>query len=639
MGTVTATDADTGDDIAYSLTGGADMAKLTIHPTSGALTFVAAPDYETPTDVESTAPVNMAGNNEYIVTVTATGGTGGRAMTATQTITVTVTDVVNEAPTITLLTATSDAVTDGVDEEDEVTLGIEDAAGVTVVWSQDAGNPQTVAFVDSANNAVSTGGAARVVKFTAPNRLANADYSFTVTATKGGVSDTLDITITVRADDDAPVVLSTSQELEILFPRGPADRLDGPLATDPEGKALTYTLEFEHVGAFVAPADSLLSVQVQGDDYLIGPKANAATPGEFLIAYDNNGASTSYQTFARAKASDGTNESNYTFAISVLYEASAQFSAPAAFESNQRWSRSAEIEMFEGDRADPAAAFAWTAARSGARTWGTGTPSGAQVVKCEALGTSTEYSPGWPAAGTADSGRFTAASPADAIMGDGRLGFAGALDYESPSDAGTDNTYHVRVYNHHMLNLTGGEGVTGLGCTGSALDLKVRIKDAGVPTAVRGLKPVRKVGDNTTLELSWTAPEGFIDPSDNSVVPSTRGGPAVSDHDYRYRVQGAASLDGGDRHRDSRCRGQHLRPRRRQRLRSRGAGEELRGRGRLEVGPGGCGVARGHHRAPADDHAGRLHSRGGGLQAAHQLRRGGDRLRHQRHRTERRLAD
>ena len=108
VGTVTATDADTGDDIAYSLPGGVDRAKFNITD-EGVLTFVTAPDYETPTDVESMNPANQPGNNEYVVTVEVTSGTGDRAMTATQTITVTVTDVVNEAalPVISIAAGTS----------------------------------------------------------------------------------------------------------------------------------------------------------------------------------------------------------------------------------------------------------------------------------------------------------------------------------------------------------------------------------------------------------------------------------------------------------------------------------------------------------------------------------------------------
>ena len=93
VGTVMATDDDTDDSIeSFEITGGADMALFSI-TTAGVLRFLAAPDYENPTDVASTDPPNMAGNNEYIVTVSATSGTGDRAMTTEQTITVTVTDV------------------------------------------------------------------------------------------------------------------------------------------------------------------------------------------------------------------------------------------------------------------------------------------------------------------------------------------------------------------------------------------------------------------------------------------------------------------------------------------------------------------------------------------------------------------
>ena len=95
VGTVIATDADSQDSVTYSITGGADSSKFAI-TNAGVLTFVAAPDYETPGDLVSTDPANAAGNNEYILVVTATSGTGARQATATQTLTITVTDV-NEA--------------------------------------------------------------------------------------------------------------------------------------------------------------------------------------------------------------------------------------------------------------------------------------------------------------------------------------------------------------------------------------------------------------------------------------------------------------------------------------------------------------------------------------------------------------
>ena len=90
--TVVATDADSDDYITgYSISGGVDSDRFEITD-AGALHFEEAPDFENPEDLESTSPANAADNNEYIVEVTATGGTGAREMTASQTITVTVKD-------------------------------------------------------------------------------------------------------------------------------------------------------------------------------------------------------------------------------------------------------------------------------------------------------------------------------------------------------------------------------------------------------------------------------------------------------------------------------------------------------------------------------------------------------------------
>ncbi len=116
VGTVAATDPDSGDEVAYAISGGADASKFDIGETTGVLTFTTPPDYESAVDMASTQPLNHAGNNEYIVTVRATGGTAERAMTSEQTITVTVTDVdeppeAPEAPTVRAASLTSLAVT------------------------------------------------------------------------------------------------------------------------------------------------------------------------------------------------------------------------------------------------------------------------------------------------------------------------------------------------------------------------------------------------------------------------------------------------------------------------------------------------------------------------------------------------
>jgi parallel beta-helix repeat protein len=95
--TVTSTDLDGGAQI-YGLAGGADAAKFTIHPSTGVLTFLTAPDFE--------APFNANGDNVYEVTVQVSDGAGGLD---TQALSITVTDVLN-----TLTVTTTSDVADGV---------------------------------------------------------------------------------------------------------------------------------------------------------------------------------------------------------------------------------------------------------------------------------------------------------------------------------------------------------------------------------------------------------------------------------------------------------------------------------------------------------------------------------------------
>ena len=130
VGTLVADDVDSEDSITdYAITGGANQTKFSIVSDTGALSFKVSPDFESPTDVASTTPMNAADNNEYIVIVTATGGAGARAMTTSNTITVTVTNE-NEAPVFTSNKSIEVAensslvgtlVADDVDSEDSIT--------------------------------------------------------------------------------------------------------------------------------------------------------------------------------------------------------------------------------------------------------------------------------------------------------------------------------------------------------------------------------------------------------------------------------------------------------------------------------------------------------------------------------------
>lgn len=113
--TVAASDADAGDTITYSISGGDDASLFQINTTTGALSFKTAPDFEHPTD--------SGANNVYDVVVRATD-TGG--LFDDQSIAITVTDV-NELPTNLALSKSS------VDE---------DAATGTVVGELSATDPE-----------------------------------------------------------------------------------------------------------------------------------------------------------------------------------------------------------------------------------------------------------------------------------------------------------------------------------------------------------------------------------------------------------------------------------------------------------------------------------------------------------------
>lgn len=107
--TVTATDIDAGDSKTFSISGGADQALFAIDPSTGALTFLAAPDFETPGDA--------GGNNIYDVQVTVTDAGG---LTDVQDLAVTVTNV-NEHFVVERTGAWIDVDADGFRDADETT--------------------------------------------------------------------------------------------------------------------------------------------------------------------------------------------------------------------------------------------------------------------------------------------------------------------------------------------------------------------------------------------------------------------------------------------------------------------------------------------------------------------------------------
>jgi len=120
-----------GGGLTYSLSGGADQALFSIDVNTGALTFIAAPDFETPTDA--------GGNNVYDVQVTVTDAGG---LTGVQNIAVTVTNQASITGQVFV-----DVDQDGLFDANEpgingVAIELLDASGTTVldtVFSGDGG--------------------------------------------------------------------------------------------------------------------------------------------------------------------------------------------------------------------------------------------------------------------------------------------------------------------------------------------------------------------------------------------------------------------------------------------------------------------------------------------------------------------
>ena len=96
-----------------------------------------------------------------------------------------------------------------------------------------------------------------------------------------------------------------------------------------------------------------------------------------------------------------------------------------------------------------------------------------------------------------------------------------APDYEVPTDdEGTNpsnNIYQLRITNDHDLHQLSTKPAN-IGCNGSAVDVKIQVKDVGTPS------PVTPNGqfaadDTSQINLEWEAPTGFEVDGEPEPVP------------------------------------------------------------------------------------------------------------------------
>lgn len=194
--TVTATDSDIpAQTLSYSVTGGVDMALFTIDPATGALAFIAAPDFETPLDV--------GGDNIYNVDVTVDDNNGG---TTVQSLTITVTAVNDNTPSFT--SSPTFSVPENTAAVGTVTATDADLPAQAVTYSISGGDDAALFTIDPTTGALAF--------ITAPDFETPLDvgadnvYNIDVTANdNAGLTKVQSIAVTVTAvNDNSPVFTS-----------------------------------------------------------------------------------------------------------------------------------------------------------------------------------------------------------------------------------------------------------------------------------------------------------------------------------------------------------------------------------------------------------------------------------------------
>ena len=380
--TVTATDADAGATLTYSIVGGADAASFTIDPVTGALSFVSAPNYETPTDA--------GGNNVYDVTVQVSDGT----FTDSQAIAVTVSNVNDNPPVISSNGGGATAAVSIAENTTAVTtVTATDAdAGATLTYSIVGGADAASFTIDPVTGALSF--------VSAPNYETPTDaggnnvYDVTVQVSDGTFTDSQDIAVTVSNVNDNPPVISSNGggATAAVSIAENTTAVTTVTATDADaGATLTYSI----VGG--ADAASFTIDPVTGAlSFVSAPNYETPTDAGGNNVYD-----------VTVQVSDGTFTDSQAIAVTV----SNVNDNPPVISSN-------------GGGATAAVSIAEN------------TTAVTTVTASDAdAGATLTYS----IVGGADAASFTI----DPVTG--ALSFVSAPNYETPTDAGGNNVYDVTV--------------------------------------------------------------------------------------------------------------------------------------------------------------------------------------------------
>ncbi|MCW3782893.1 hypothetical protein [Defluviimonas salinarum] len=201
--------------VTWSITGGTDAGKFTINPATGVLTFIAAPDYENPTDS------NL--DQVYVVTIRATEPGGFYSY---QTLSVTVADVLE--PVITGPGGVAGATAAAITVNENQTAVTTYTANKPVTWSISGGTDAGKFTINPATGVLTFIAAPDYENPTDSNL--DRVYVVTVRATDAGglvVNQTLSVTVADIYDPVMPVITSSKTGVAVSDHHFPFDCASG----------------------------------------------------------------------------------------------------------------------------------------------------------------------------------------------------------------------------------------------------------------------------------------------------------------------------------------------------------------------------------------------------------------------------
>ncbi|MET1111879.1 MAG: cadherin domain-containing protein [Allosphingosinicella sp.] len=525
--TVVAYDMD-GDVPTYSIVGGADSALFAIDAATGALTFIAAPDYE--------APNSGAGTNLYTVEV---GASDGEYM-GRQTIRIGVNNV-NEGVTITSGGgAAAIAVTANENGVAVTNIAASDVDGDALIWSI-AGGADSSRFTIDAQT-----GALRFVQ--APNFEAPADvggnnvYDVVVSVTDGVFTDSQAVAVTVANVNEAVAITSNgggATAAVTMAENGAA--VATVAATDLDGGAVTYAiaggadsarftidagtgaLAFVSAPNFEAPADAgannvydvivsasdgvftdtqALAVTVSNVNEGVAIISNGGGASAAIAVIENGAAVATVAatdldggavTYAIAGGADSSRFTINATTGALVFIAAPNFEAPGDAGGNNvydvvvsasdgTFTDTQAIAVTVGNVAEAPVIISGGGGASAAVLVQENSPAVAVVAATDPDGGAVTYS----IVGGADAARFAINAQT------GALTFVAAPDYELPADSNQDNVYAVTV-----------RASDGLLVDDQALSVTVgNVSDGNSVTGTSGADSISATSTNVALRTS-----------------------------------------------------------------------------------------------------------------------------------------